>query len=333
MSFLYLLANKAQHDGLSIKAQGQLEALKRHDNWVYFIHLATMGLFSFHVKALYTSIKSQRIFFRYNPKVPFLVLWLSLISWFKPVFFEHNILLYKELPYLKRYGELWLHSALLIGMSFGRITHICASDEIAKDLKKRGLDRTQFVHNGYALPSLSSQEKDTSLIEKAMQFKKGKLAVFTGNGYAWHGLDRVLGLIEQYPLLQLLVIGPYPSTPHPQVLYTGTLNQATLYALYEFADFAIGTFAWDRIGTTQGTPLKSREYLCHGLPILVNYEEGASEMKPLSDYVFSYQKDALALEKLLCFSYDKSHLIKEARQHLSWDEVWKDTVLKNTTSH
>jgi len=333
MSFLYLLANKAQHDGLSIKAQGQLEALKRHDNWVYFIHLATMGLFSFHVKALYTSIKSQRIFFRYNPKVPFLVLWLSLISWFKPVFFEHNILLYKELPYLKRYGELWLHSALLIGMSFGRITHICASDEIAKDLKKRGLDHTQFVHNGYALPSLSCQEKDTSLIEKAMQFKKGKLAVFTGNGYAWHGLDRVLGLIEQYPLLQLLVIGPYPSTPHPQVLYTGTLNQATLYALYEFADFAIGTFAWDRIGTTQGTPLKSREYLCHGLPILVNYEEGASEMKPLSDYVFSYQKDALALEKLLCFSYDKSHLIKEARQHLSWDEVWKDTVLKNTTSH
>ena len=333
MPFLYLLANKVQHDGLSIKAQGQLGALKRHYHSVKFLHLATMGLFSFHIKAVYISIKSQHIFFRYNPKVPFLVLWLSLLSWFKPVFFEHNILLYKELSYLKRYGELWMHSALLIGMSFGRIIHICASDEIAKDLKKRGLDNTTFVHNGYALPDLSCQKKEDVTIQKVIQFKKGKLAVFTGNGYDWHGLDRVLNLIEQYPFLQLLVIGPYPNTPHPQVMYTGAVNQATLYALYEFADFAISTFAWDRIGTTQGTPLKSREYLCHGLPILVNYEDGASTMPALSDYVFSYQKDNLALEKLLCFSYDKSQLIQKARQQLSWDEVWKDTVLKNITSH
>jgi len=329
MKFLYLFASNFRHDGINIKVNGQISALKKYGE-TQFLHLGNQSIFGFHLRGIRHSVQVDRIFFRYNPKVPFLVIWLTCLSWFKPIFFEHNILLYSELPYLKRYLELWMHAVLLIVMSFGKINHICASREIAEDLNCRGISKTHFVQNGYTLPELSNQEKNINLIQRVLNFKITKLAVFTGNGYPWHGLDRVLDLILQYPEIQLLVLGPYPEqSPSSQVLYLGTVNQATLYALYEIADFGISTFAWDRIGTTQGSPLKTREYLCHGLPILVNYDDGASDIESLNPYVFTYHKNKDALKELLQMPINKSYLTQIARMELAWEKIWKKTVLEN----
>ena len=99
---------------------------------------------------------------------------------------------------------------------------------------------------------------------------------FIGNpGYLWHGVDKLVALAGLIPDIHLDVIG-YDSLPDSDVLpknlhLHGYLSAAEYNKILGTADAAISSLGLHRIGLEEASPLKSRECLAHGLPLVLAY--------------------------------------------------------------
>jgi hypothetical protein len=102
--------------------------------------------------------------------------------------------------------------------------------------------------------------------------------VFLGSaGQQWHGVDKIALLAEKLPEARFDIIG-YPAAAidfrvtanmevHPP------LSRTDYEPLLARADLAIGTLALHRKNMEEACPLKVREYLGHGLPAVIAYED------------------------------------------------------------
>lgn len=99
--------------------------------------------------------------------------------------------------------------------------------------------------------------------------------LFSGTpGQAWHGVDEILELARRRPDIEITLLGspPDPSLP-PNVTAHGYLERAAYEPLFAAADIALGSAALHRNGLTEASPLKVREYLAYGLPVVLPYED------------------------------------------------------------
>ena len=102
--------------------------------------------------------------------------------------------------------------------------------------------------------------------------------VFMGNptaGFAAHGIDKLIKLAELCPDIQIDVIG-YDRLPRYQSLPTnitfhGYMSSNHYQILLANSDVAVSSLAFHRVGMQEQSPLKSREYLAYGLPMVVPY--------------------------------------------------------------
>ena len=102
-------------------------------------------------------------------------------------------------------------------------------------------------------------------------------AVFLGSAWlVWHGVDKIIELARLLPEVDFDLIGPapvdLPSAP-PNVHVHGHLSPGAYGPLLARADVAIGTLAFHRAGLHEGSPLKTREYLAYGLPVVIGYRD------------------------------------------------------------
>jgi len=101
--------------------------------------------------------------------------------------------------------------------------------------------------------------------------------VFIGSrGRDWHGVDKIVKLARERPQWAFDVIGLYPSdVPHApeNVTLHGPLHGGDAVAVMARAHVAIGTLAMHRKGMDEGSPLKTRQYLALGLPVIIAYED------------------------------------------------------------
>jgi hypothetical protein len=342
---LYIFPSNLEHEGINVKLNGQVDALKS----VYNTRLVTLqykrhesafsillALLSFELKAAFWSLLTPTIYMRYNPKTPYIMIFLSILSWFgKRIYIEHNTLLEQELKFLERKSEIVLHHIIMRFLRFSRVTHLCVNDELKEHLIhdfKTSPKRTVYIQNGFAMPRLNPDTVDLNVVKQvtALREKGKRIAIFTGNGYPWHGLNEIVSILKDRTDVELVVAGPYKSDNMPDNIHLlGKMNTSTLYTLYELSDIAISTFRWDMLNITQGSPLKTREYLCSGLPILVHYYDCAMDFDSLRPYIFNYADSPSALDDILSVNIDKKGLGKEAQRVLSWKSLWKDSVLKN----
>jgi len=101
--------------------------------------------------------------------------------------------------------------------------------------------------------------------------------VFLGSpGQVWHGVDKLLRLARLFPQWQFDIIGPrredftnIPQNAH----FHGFLPSQAYQALIAQADVAIGSLALHRVGIHEASPLKVREYLAWGLPVIGAYQD------------------------------------------------------------
>ena len=110
-----------------------------------------------------------------------------------------------------------------------------------------------------------------------------KIGIFCGSGRSWHGVESLVSHLNKYPDVLVVIAGPYPVVVHKQLLYVGSLNTDTLIESFKYCNFAISNLGWDKLNISQGSPLKSRQYLCHGLPILTNYVDSAEDFDSLKN--------------------------------------------------
>ncbi|MBP2001948.1 glycosyltransferase involved in cell wall biosynthesis [Paenibacillus shirakamiensis] len=102
--------------------------------------------------------------------------------------------------------------------------------------------------------------------------------VFIGTpGQSWHGIDSIGALAQAKPEWYFDIIGtdaremkgPPPSNMH----FHGLLSRSEYQPLLSRADIAIGTLALYRKQMKEASPLKVREYLANGLPVITAYED------------------------------------------------------------
>jgi hypothetical protein len=104
--------------------------------------------------------------------------------------------------------------------------------------------------------------------------------VFLGSpGQPWHGLDRILFLAYHFPNWNFEVIGPSFSDFHIEkkipknIILRGYLSRFEYEQILANADIGIGTLALERKKMNEACPLKVREYLAYGLPVLIGYKD------------------------------------------------------------
>ena len=101
---------------------------------------------------------------------------------------------------------------------------------------------------------------------------------FIGNpGCLWHGVDKLVILANLIPDIHLDIIG-YDTLPGVETLpknlhLHGYLPAAEYKKILADADVAISSLGLHRIGLEEASPLKSRECLALGLPLVLSYTD------------------------------------------------------------
>lgn len=148
---------------------------------------------------------------------------------------------------------------------FGLVTvshELAISPDFASYLKP-----TKVIANGVDLDSFETLPAPGNKIPRL---------VFIGNpGYAWHGIDKLLTLANLIPDIQLDIVG-YDSLCEVESL-PNNISLHGYLALNEYkeilaqADAAISSIALHRVQLEEASPLKSRECLAFGLPLIIAY--------------------------------------------------------------
>jgi glycosyltransferase involved in cell wall biosynthesis len=129
-------------------------------------------------------------------------------------------------------------------------------------------------------------------------------AIFVGSARTpWHGLDRVAELAAIFPEIGFDVIGctepewrritAGAAAAPTNVAFHGSLPHSRYEPIARAATFALGTFGLYRKRMDEACPLKVREYLAFGLPVLAAYRD--TDVPDDADYFKRLPNDAAPL--------------------------------------
>lgn len=197
---------------------------------------------------------------------------------------------------------------------------------------------TQALGNGYdPIPADLSDAAlplDAELIKSVRQGEgKAKFIFVYSEGHIWQGLDKVVEIIKGLDNACLYVVGRkdrlgqmgiFPEKlPPGKFFFLGNRNSNELKYLYKNCDFAFGSFAWERLNMQEAVPLKVREYLYYGLPVIIGYNDPQLTGAP---FVHKY-RDEIRLRTFLSQSFDRESIQDYSKTYLSWKTILQDTCL------
>lgn len=107
--------------------------------------------------------------------------------------------------------------------------------------------------------------------------ERPRVVLLAGALVPWQGLDKFLWLAEHMPEADFDLIGPsesdLPAAPTSNVTVYGMLAAPDYDPILASCDVGIGTLALHRKNGSEASPLKVREYLLAGLPVIVGYDD------------------------------------------------------------
>jgi hypothetical protein len=190
---------------------------------------------------------------------------------------------------------------------------------------------TNVIGNGYAFPAERAQH------EIGIQCGRHK-AVFVGSPQMpWHGVDKVARLARMLPEFDFHIVGPsreelpVPDRELPNLIWHGELPVAEADKLMALSHVGISTLALHRNGMKEACPLKSRQYLSHGLPTIVGYKD--PDLHGLGEWILELPNEENSVEmhishirSFIAKSHDcnRELLFERARERL--DSVVKERL-------
>ncbi len=186
-----------------------------------------------------------------------------------PVVMEFNTNELSQHGYLGRFYRAYsqLTRGLLIGRASGFVS---ISDEIAAspELARTGCPSVT-IGNSYDVEEAQPLPAPNNAAPR--------LAFVGSSGNVWHGVEKLATLAERYPDLTIDVVG-YDALegvpqPPPNIILHGYQTAAGYLRVLARADAAFGSLALHRIGMLEGSPLKSREALAYGIPLILPYHD------------------------------------------------------------
>lgn len=338
-TLIYICPTNTEHEGINIKVKGQCEVFSKTYNTILhsMTYRKTQSLINKFIQTIYFEIKSclylykhTLFFIRYNPKTILLNTCIILLSKNKKITIEHNLKMDKELQLLKRPIERLIHKFTYFLLKKSYCQHLCVNNELKTYLHQQGFKKNKviYIQNGYNTTKtiIKTIKNKQDIIMFTKKFKK--TALFIGSGRSWHGCDQIINLIQPYKDLGLIIIGPYQNTTSPQHLFIDQITTNELEHIIDYCDFGISNFCWDMLDISEGSPLKSRQYLCNGLPILTYYHDCAADFDALKPYIFNQKTNKNAINDIQNQSFSKETIKKDAQYYLSWDYLFKELQLE-----
>lgn len=122
-------------------------------------------------------------------------------------------------------------------------------------------------------------------------------------GSPWHGLERMAELARLFPEITIDVVGwtferwrslePNPPAAPPNLRFHGEQPREVYEGRLREATAALGTLALFRNQMGEACPLKVREYLACGLPVIAGYRD--TDVPEGADYFLQLPNDATSL--------------------------------------
>jgi len=340
--------------GVTLKIRGQINALRKGYSVTPFIitthprrplYYRIISLILSQIKVIFLLLFSFRnaiVYYRYIPANVFLNIVLGLRSNFQDIFVEYNApsTEYKYHPY-----PIFLKKIFLLLHRISLYFFITSNAKIlivVRELKKiDNLHASQVLvmPNGYTLNSENINncyEKIFSdLVNKIQKIKSQnkKLLIFVSGVHSpTYGIEKMLDLVSTLNEVGLVLVGKSVekvktdkySNLKNRVVKIGHIPPECLRLIYQYVDFGIGPTALEKVGLKEASPLKVREYLWHGLPVIINYYDLLLENKWLKKYIcWANLEDIEKIREFLNRPLCRAKLREFAREQLAWEAQFK----------
>jgi len=107
--------------------------------------------------------------------------------------------------------------------------------------------------------------------------ERARVVLLAGVAHHWQGMDKFMWLAEQMSEADFDLVGPSDSdlpVPAPaNVTVHGMLTTNEYETILANSDVGVGTLALHRVDRSENSPLKVREYLLAGLPVIIGYDD------------------------------------------------------------
>ena len=209
--------------------------------------------------------KPDLVYFRYDLYYPALAKLAKKI----PMFIEINTNDVYEYSLSSRYRDWYnrLTRSLLLNKARGLIS---VTKELQNNPAFAKFNKASVtIGNGIDLSTITPVP--------APDNERARLVFIGTSGMAWHGVDKLILLAQHFVNWQFDIVGlkhedVEGSIPQNVQLY-GFLERSAYAEIISRADVAIGTLALHRNQMQEASPLKTREYLAYGIPVIIGYEE------------------------------------------------------------
>jgi hypothetical protein len=174
---------------------------------------------------------------------------------------------------------------------------------------KELLDHQDYRHfsNKYFLPNSISSKHFADL--KQVSDRERINLLFIGTyGHSWHGIDKIEMLANLVPQFNFHIVGAL-GDDKSNITYYGVMNKEQISSLMNSMDICIGSLSINVLGLSQACPLKVREYIAAGFPVILGYEDAAFT-DGLPNWVFMIDFEHLNVQQFLEFCYqNKNYLV------------------------
>lgn len=180
-----------------------------------------------------------------------------------PVILESNTLLKEELKLYKSAAKMIYK--LFSKKLYRRCNAVVGVTNEIRDQFKEVIQKRITISNGIDLERFKHfVPKDNGAID----------IVFVGSpDQPWHGVDKYYKMAKELPEFNFHLIGPTIDNNLPNLFVHGYLDSKRLFEVYKIMNIAVGSLAIHRNNMKEACPLKVREYLGLGLPIIIGYDD------------------------------------------------------------
>jgi len=332
MKLVYLIDyDLSVNSGVVQKIKEQAKQWKENGHTVFFVSTITMSVYnhkyeliyslkkldfnfgkvgtaikllysSYYLSKLLNKIEIDMIYMRYRLYMPF----FSNILKKYPVIMEINsddILEYKISSKVKYIYNLLTRDLIL--------KNVNAFVSVSNELKEKFLYLNKPI-------TVIANGIDISCCNVHIPNNTKPVLVFIGTpNQPWHGLDKIEKIAQKLDWCQFHIIGT-KGVSTDNVKYFGYLNQEKSLDIIKQSDIGIGTLSLYKTSLMEASPLKTRQYLACGLPLIYAYID--TDLK--EDLTFALQlnnqENNIDIEKIENFIHrvwNNKNIRQEARQY------------------
>ena len=213
---------------------------------------------SFYLEKIIRELSPDTIYMRYLLWTPFLLRALKLAPYVVEINTNEMVEYFLRSKITGLYNYLTRNILLSHAAGF-----VCVTEELTENVKDFGVP-ISIIGNG-----IQVKDYPFSLVPHN---KRPKLLFIGSPNHNWHGLDKIEFLSIKLPEYEFHIIG-VKKEGRANLFYHGYLPSIETARLAACVDVGISTLSLYYKSMIEACPLKSRQYLAQGLPVIMAYKD------------------------------------------------------------